>query len=354
ESLALVAIWCIGEYGEMLINHAGELETEEPVTITEPEVLDTLEDIFGGLGASPNIKSFLLIALFKISSRYESCTEKTKEMIAGYKQSSILELQQRAVEFDAVVSKHFNIRKALVERIPVLNETVYESKRADTAVAALGPKVRIASPPLFTDKDNVPTKPRAESANTDLVNLMDLNSERVTSDSNINGVNVLQDLLDMDSKYSKFPPGASNSETYATKDAEYHQLATLGNEQYAEFYSAQGPLFPTIIVLQTSRLKVLFDLTKPAHNPQTTVIQATYLNTSSDLCTDLTLQAAVPKFLLLKLDPASGNVLLPNANGTITQCLTVTNTLHGQVLRNYYLGLWKMACFFVGHCDGEN
>ncbi|MCO5584173.1 hypothetical protein L7F22_038096 [Adiantum nelumboides] len=325
----------------MLINHAGELETEEPVTITEFDVLDTLESIFEELRGSTNIKAFLLIALLKLSSRYESCTGKANEIIKRYKHCSTLELQQRAVEFDALLSKHFNSRKTLVERIPVLNETVYESKRADAAVAALGHKVRIASPPLFTSKDSVSSKVCAESTNVDLVNLLDLNAERVNATSHYNKVNVLQDLLDMDTKSSKSPPdaGASN----ANKEGGNNPLAPVDNEQYAEYYSAQGlsssPLFPTVVVLHTSCLKVLFNFTKPAHNPKITVINATYLNTSSDLCTDFMLQAAVPKFLLLKLDPASGNVLLPNANGTITQCLTVTNTLRGQVRKYHSLSL---------------
>lgn len=41
-------------------------------------------------------------------------------------------------------------------------------------------------------------------------------------------------------------------------------------------------------------------------------------------------QAAVPKFMQLKLQPASGNMLPANAAGTVTQRLTVTNTQHGQ------------------------
>ena len=44
----------------------------------------------------------------------------------------------------------------------------------------------------------------------------------------------------------------------------------------------------------------------------------------------LALQAAVPKFMQLKLQPASGNMLPANAAGTVTQRLTVTNTQHGQ------------------------
>jgi AP-1 complex subunit gamma-1 len=34
ESLTVTAVWCIGEYGEMLINHANELEGEEPLTVS--------------------------------------------------------------------------------------------------------------------------------------------------------------------------------------------------------------------------------------------------------------------------------------------------------------------------------
>ena len=40
------------------------------------------------------------------------------------------------------------------------------------------------------------------------------------------------------------------------------------------------------------------------------------------------LQAAVPKFMQLKLAPASGSMLAPG--GSITQRISVTNSMHGQ------------------------
>lgn len=88
----------------------------------------------------------------------------------------------------------------LVERIPVLNEMVYQSKRADTAVAALGPAVRIASPPLLADSLGASSMACTNPANVDLVNLLDLNIEKGAPEPKFKGVNILQDLLDMDSK----------------------------------------------------------------------------------------------------------------------------------------------------------
>lgn len=38
----------------------------------------------------------------------------------------------------------------------------------------------------------------------------------------------------------------------------------------------------------------------------------------------------MPKFMQLRLDPASGNALGPNSSSTATQNLHVTNTMHGQ------------------------
>ncbi len=34
ESLGQVTIWCIGEYGEMLVDHLNEVEGEEPLTVS--------------------------------------------------------------------------------------------------------------------------------------------------------------------------------------------------------------------------------------------------------------------------------------------------------------------------------
>ena len=41
-------------------------------------------------------------------------------------------------------------------------------------------------------------------------------------------------------------------------------------------------------------------------------------------------QCAVPKYLQLRMEPASGNALPPNSGAQISQRITLTNTLHGQ------------------------
>ena len=54
-----------------------------------------------------------------------------------------------------------------------------------------------------------------------------------------------------------------------------------------------------------------------------------YATASDSLSLDA-VQAAVPKFMQLRLDPASGNALGPQGSSTATQALHVTNTMHGQ------------------------
>ncbi|KAJ0038201.1 hypothetical protein Pint_23024 [Pistacia integerrima] len=91
-----------------------------------------------------------------------------------------------------------------------------------------------------------------------------------------------------------------------------------------------GSAYPSIVAFKSSALKLTFDFSKPPGNPQTTVIQATFTNLSPDVYTDFIFQAAVPKFLQLHLDPASGNTLPASGNGSITQNLRVTNSQHGK------------------------
>ena len=45
---------------------------------------------------------------------------------------------------------------------------------------------------------------------------------------------------------------------------------------------------------------------------------------------DYILQVAVPKYIQLKIDPASSNTVAASSSSTVTQALHVINSMHGQ------------------------
>jgi AP-1 complex subunit gamma-1 len=87
---------------------------------------------------------------------------------------------------------------------------------------------------------------------------------------------------------------------------------------------------PSITAFQSATLKITFDFKRQPGNPRETTIHATFTNLTSSTYTDFIFQAAVPKFIQLKLDPASGNTVPANGNGSVTQGLNVTNNQQGQ------------------------
>ena len=46
ETLVRVAVWCIGEYGDFLINNVGMLDVEDPITVSKWFLLERLYIIF--------------------------------------------------------------------------------------------------------------------------------------------------------------------------------------------------------------------------------------------------------------------------------------------------------------------
>jgi len=90
------------------------------------------------------------------------------------------------------------------------------------------------------------------------------------------------------------------------------------------------PAYPSVVAFESGTLRLTFNFSKQPGNPQITLIEANFVNKSSDVCTDFIFQAAVPKFLQLHLDPASSNTLPSGGNGSITQKMQVTNSQHGK------------------------
>ncbi|KAE9597037.1 putative adaptor protein complex AP-1, gamma subunit [Lupinus albus] len=370
EILVRVTVWCIGEYGDMLVNNVGMLDIEDPITVTESDAVDVVEIAIKRHASDLTTKAMALVALLKLSSHFHSCSVRIKEIIVAFKGDFVLELQQRSIEFNSIIAKHQNIRSTLVERMPVLDETTFVGRRAGslpgTASTTTTPSVSlpngVAKPvaPLVDLLDlSSDDAPAPSSSGGDLlhdllgVDLSPASQQSGAGQTFKNGPDVLLDLLSMGS-----PSAPSSSSTVdilsssASNGAPVSPLNDLSSLSLSSRATSNagaapmmdlldgfppnpstennGPAHPPITAFENSHLRLTFDFSKQPGNPQTTIIQATFMNLSTDAYTDFVFQAAVPKFLQLQLDPASSNTLPAAGNGSIMQNLKVTNSQHGK------------------------
>ncbi|KAJ8773799.1 hypothetical protein K2173_008262 [Erythroxylum novogranatense] len=374
ESLVRVAVWCIGEYGEMLANNVAVLDIEEPLTVTESDAVDAVGIALKCHTSDLTTKAMALIALLKLSSRFPSCSQTVKDIISQYKGNLVLELQQRSLEFSSIVEKHQNIRSTLVERMPVLDEATFSGRRAGSLPTAVstsgGASVNlpngVAKPSaaplvdLLDLSDDTPAPSPSPSGGDFLNDLLgvDLSAPSTKAGSGHApkaGTDVLLDLLsigtppaqnsssaldilssDQDSK----TPSATVNSLSSPSPLLTHSTSSPGTSPMMDLLDGfdpspsktedNGSVHPSLVAFESDNLKMTFDFSKPSGSQQTTIIQGTFINLSPNPFTDFIFQAAVPKFLQLHLDPASGNTLPASGNGSITQSLKVTNSQHGK------------------------
>uniref|UniRef100_A0A669D0U8 AP-1 complex subunit gamma n=1 Tax=Oreochromis niloticus TaxID=8128 RepID=A0A669D0U8_ORENI len=100
QPLVQVASWCIGEYGDLLVS--GQCEEEEPI---QDEVLDVLEGLLVSNLSTPVTRGYALTAIMKLSTRFTS-VNRIKKVVSIYGSSIDVELQQRAVEYNALFKKY--------------------------------------------------------------------------------------------------------------------------------------------------------------------------------------------------------------------------------------------------------
>lgn len=376
EVLVRVAVWCIGEYGDMLVNSVGTLDIEEPITVTESDTIDVIETAIKHHTSDLTTRAMCLIALLKLSCRFPSCSERIQDIIVQNKGSLVLELQQRSIEFNSIIQKHQNIRSALCERMPVLDESTYSVRRAGSLPAAAsfsqGSAVTlpngVAKPSatplvdlldLSSDDAPVPAPSQGNDFLHDLLGV-DLStglSQAGTNQAQKSGTDALLDLLSIGTTPapSSFPAldGLSLGQGTATSVRALAGLAStsttlhatqpspsVGNSPMVDLLNGFGPseqireendaAYPSIVAFESNNLKMTCNFSKQPGNLQSTLIEANFINKSSNVYTDFIFQAAVPKFLQLHLDPASSNTLPASGDGSITQKLRVTNSQHGK------------------------
>lgn len=331
-SLVMVATWCLGEYGDLLVGPEGGklLEGEEPVGAGEADVLGLLEAVLQRPTTSPACREYALTALAKLTTRFPSSAEHIKAVIAAYRQSSQLEVQTRSVEYSRLLAFPA-IGPQVLEHIPPVEESAYDASLEPSEAASAAAQAGSSA-----------------SAAADLAALLGLDAglggldvgpapvagvpaaPPAAAPAQASGVDALSDLLAGDLLGGGGPaPAAAHVPAPHVAAAAGDPLAALFGAPAAPSPAAAPPGGPAITAFHKGPLTVTFQLAKGA-SPADTLILASFANSGPAPLEGFTLQAAVPKQMQLKLDPASSAVVPPGSAGAVTQRLHVHNTMHGQ------------------------
>ncbi|KAI5771156.1 unnamed protein product [Gulo gulo] len=277
QPLVQVAAWCIGEYGDLLLE--GSCEETEPLQVEEEEVLALLEKVLQSHMSLPVTRGYALTALMKLSTRLRGDNNRIRQVVSVYGSCLDVELQQRAVEYNALFQKYDYMRVAILEKMPLVerggtqDEEAKESKEAQHSEAAL-----------------VPTEPQASK-------LLDL-----------------LDLLDGTSGAAQpSPPLEPSSE------------GTLVHLLDLPCVSPAPASIPNLKVFEREGLQLNLSFVRPPGTPALLLITVTVINTSGADVTHFVCQAAVPRSFQLQLQAPSGDTVPAQSGLPVTQLLRILN-----------------------------
>uniref|UniRef100_A0A8C2Q1P6 AP-1 complex subunit gamma n=1 Tax=Cyprinus carpio TaxID=7962 RepID=A0A8C2Q1P6_CYPCA len=291
QSLVQVACWCIGEYGDLLLK--GECEEIEPVQVTEDDILDALETVLQSHMSSPATRGFALTATMKLSTRITDNVDRIRSIVSIYGSCIDLELQQRAVEYNALFKKydHMRYRSAVLERMPVMDKNSPGHTNGDTSGEIKEPDT---------------SKPKPVEAG--------LLSEPASQ---------VCDLLDLlggtDTPLQPSPAPTSTPTTTSSADL----LNLLGGLEITPGEKFKDIYIPTVSVYEKNGLSLKIQCDKQTETEVTVTLIAS--NSTQNDITNFTLQAAVPKSVQLQMKAPSGNVIPAHGLGQVTQTVLLNN-----------------------------
>jgi len=317
-SLILVAVWVIGEYGDVLVNPGSAfLDGEEPLRVTGAEAVKMLEVLLSTQACDSEMREYIVTALVKMAAHVPETRPQVEQAIGKHTTSTFLEVQQRSCEFDRLFkSSSGGLFAKLVEHMPPLTEAEYMKA---TGASTLQSSDATASPKV----DAPATGHAAADSLADLMgmNLLDSPTTDAAPTAATAAPDPIHDLLGLDATTPQ-APGAS-----APGELDLNELFGSASPAAAPLVA---PSHPPVTAFQKDGLSVVLTFTKPSPGrPELTDAVATMSNTNAQSIDALTLQVAVPKFMQLRLDPASGNAL-PPVGAPVTQGIHLTNTMHGQ------------------------
>jgi len=347
RGLLVVGIWCIGEYGDLLLqsySYNSEVGEAEPITISfmplEPiNIVTTVEDVTKYHNCPEDVRLRALTCFAKLSERFstlgnDAVQAMLKELLSKHRSSASMELQIRSCEFGALIGgdgidladTFASAAKEALAKMPVVDVSVMQKNKEMTAVGETSmPSVSVKAPasgePNLLDLDDIfgggAPAPAPEAPKTENMNGTAPAAPPAPA-SKQNDLDLLADI------FSAPPTPAPAAPIPATPA--YDPFSAPATPAPA----TPVPTTTKISAFNKSGLEIIFSCRK--QSPSKTEITAQFKNSSDDAIYGLNFQCAVPKYVSMDmLPPSSTTVPISGVVGTkeVTQVINVDNSMIG-------------------------
>ena len=328
RQLGTAVLWILGEFGA---------DSDSANTL--------LMQVVSAQLAPSWAKELATVSLAKIASRSSSSsmasssgtngadTEEVIRLLASQAHSLSLEVQTRSTELSSLLT--LSSAGQVLEAMPVMEAKDDESKSGvDGASGGRSGSISMVDAPIMSVEQAV--------GSASLVSVAALDAPAAPAPAAAAAPVDLMDLLDMGGDVGAAPDAAAAPAPTTAPPSDpmalFDMLNTNGSSPAmpAVAVAPSPPAFappaqsPGLVGIESAAgLRVtLAKVDGPM--PGSSVVTATALNSGAGPITEYVLQVAVPKFIQLRIDPASSNVVPPGGTGTVTQSMHITNSMHGQ------------------------
>ncbi|XP_047498938.1 AP-1 complex subunit gamma-1-like isoform X4 [Penaeus chinensis] len=348
QPLIQVATWCIGEFGDLLLNGQAD------VTVVESELIEVYQRILWSSQCSIPTKEYALTSLMKLSARLSHEVGSIQQVVSAFGSHLNIELQQRGIEYNQLFTRHSHMRGPLLERMPPFeNNRLQENDKLTLTNGVDASPDNQALLNDFTAPNNNANENYESNALLDLLGGMDPGESNavqpsttpapVTAPAPAPAVN--SDILDLLGGLDSTPAAPvpanmndtmSSGQSTNSNNSAYLLDGLLNNS--TPIITSLNPAATTAsntlttpAVQKTSSIPginaynkngIKLDMTFEVQETVTTINMQATNNTGANV-TDFLFQAAVPKSLQLQMLNPSSTSMAPTS--TLNQIIKVNN-----------------------------
>ncbi|CAI4783731.1 CEQ_1a_G0055330.mRNA.1.CDS.1 [Saccharomyces cerevisiae] len=190
----LVLIWCIGEYGDLVLNEGNKNGAD---IINESSITDyllTLQELY----TATNLKiiNYILTAALKLSVRFHDAKniEKLRQLILSYTDSTDLSLQMKSNQYEIFFNQSISVKKIILETMPKF-EKITEEQDNGKALS----KNLISNEPVDLLSNLLGEDSKAES--------------KASTGDNVKPIDILEEIFGEKNDIAQVPKNANKEES---------------------------------------------------------------------------------------------------------------------------------------------